>query len=305
MQKDHKDQQYKTYFIILPLSLVRRLMGELDHPDPRAKLKELDPLKKLGEQIRKLVLGVVVARLEVPFLQAASDEVIPHPDVLAPFMKNGVLCQGQSGLVVHPEFHCSSVSAEEITKQSNRPEYLSRSGGGCYVLGLTAGQDHHLLLDRLLANEALAEEEEDPARALAGVDVTGVVTITVPDKVCLPGAPQVVEAVVESPCNIADDSLHSLLMLRRQSLHEPTNVADVECQVWSCVGEVVKAPHKTPVLCSIHLLHCAITAQLHSLLHRSESWVTVSEPSQLNDAFGVGGLSKSDPEVVLVEGEKP
>jgi hypothetical protein len=45
-----------------------------------------------GEQIRKLVLGVDVARLEVPFLQAASDEVVPHPDVLAPFMKNGVLC---------------------------------------------------------------------------------------------------------------------------------------------------------------------------------------------------------------------
>jgi hypothetical protein len=72
-----------------------------------------------------------------------------------------------------------------------------------------------LLLDRLLANEALTEEEEDPAYALAGVDVTGVVTVAVPDKVCLPRAPRVVEAMVESPCNIADDSLHSLLMLRR------------------------------------------------------------------------------------------
>jgi hypothetical protein len=71
---------------------VRRLVGELDHPDPGAKLKELDPPKGLGEQIRKLVLGVDVAHLEVPFLQAASDEVVPHPDVLAPFMKNGVLC---------------------------------------------------------------------------------------------------------------------------------------------------------------------------------------------------------------------
>jgi hypothetical protein len=104
---------------------VRRLVGELDHPDPGAKLKEHDPLKGLGEQIRKLVLGVDVARLEVPFLQAASDEVVPHPDVLAPFMKNGVLCQGQSGLAVHPEFYRSSVSDEEITKQSNKPERLS------------------------------------------------------------------------------------------------------------------------------------------------------------------------------------
>jgi hypothetical protein len=67
-------------------------VGELDHPDPGANLKELDPPKGLGEQIRKLVLGVDVARLEVPFLQAASNEVVPHPNVLVPFMKNRVLC---------------------------------------------------------------------------------------------------------------------------------------------------------------------------------------------------------------------
>jgi hypothetical protein len=206
MQRTTKTNSTMTYFIILPLSLVRRLMGELDHPDPRAKLKELDPLKKLGEQIRKLVLGVVVARLEVPFLQAASDEVIPHPDVLAPFMKNGVLCQGQSGLVVHPKFHRSSVSAEEMTQQSNKPERLSQSGGGCYVLSLAAAQGHHLLLVRLSANETLIkEEEDDPARALAGVNVADVVAVTVPNKVCLPRAPRVVEVVVESPRNIADE----------------------------------------------------------------------------------------------------
>jgi hypothetical protein len=259
---DHKDQQYKTYSIILPISLVRHLVGELDHSDSGAKLKKLDPPKGLGEQIRKLVLGVDVARLEAPFLQAASDEVVPHPNVLVPFMKNGVLCQGQSGLAVYPEFHRSGVFVEEITKKSNKPERLSRSGGGCYVLSLAAGQGHHLLLDRLPANEALAEEEEDPARALAGVDVVGVVTVTVPDKVCLPRAPRVVEAVVESPCNIEDDSLHSLLMLRRRSLHEPTNVADRECQVRPCVDEVAKTPHKTSVLCSVHLLRHAVAAQL-------------------------------------------
>jgi hypothetical protein len=185
--------------------------------------------------------------------------------------------QLRSGLAVHSEFHRSSVSAEEITKQSNKPEHLSRSGGGCYVLSLVAGQGHHLLLDRLTANETLAEEEEDPARALADVDVTSVVAV--PDKVCLPRAPRVVEAVVKSPHNIADDPLHSLLVLRYRSLHEPTNVADGECQVRSCVGEVAKAPHKTPVLRSVHLLRRAVMAQLQSLLHRSESWVTVGEPS--------------------------
>jgi hypothetical protein len=117
--------------------------------------------------------------------------------------------------------------------------------------------------------------------------------------------------VVESPRNIADDPLHSLLVLRCRSLHELTNIADGECQVQPCVGEVVKDPHKTSVLRSIHLLHRAVVAQLQSLLYRSESWVAVGEPSQLNDAFGIDGLSKRDPGVAMVhldphvEREKP
>jgi hypothetical protein len=205
--------------------------------------------------------------------------VVPRLNVLAPFIKNGVLYQGQSGLVVHPKFHCSSVFVEEITKQSNKSERLSRSGGGCYVLGLAAGQGPHLLLDRLPSNETLVEEEEDPARALAGVNVTGVVAVAVPDKVCHPRAPRVVEVIVESTYNIADDPLHSLLVLHRRLPHESTNVADGECQVWSCVGEVVKAPHKMPVLHSVYLLHRTVAAQLQPLHHRSESWVAVSEPS--------------------------
>jgi hypothetical protein len=268
---------------------VRRLVGELDHPDPGAKLKKLDPPKGLGEQIRKLVLGVDVARLEAPFLQAASDEVLPHPDVLAPYMKNGVLCQGQSGLAVHLEFYRSDACAEEITKQSNKPERLSRSGGGCYVLGYAAGQGHHMPLDQLPANEALAEEEEeeDLARALAGVDVADVVTVAVPDFVCLPRASRVVETVVESLHNIVDDLLHNLLVLRCRSMYEPTNVADGECQEQPCVCEVAKASHKTSVLRSVYLLRRAIAAQLQPLLHRNERWVAVGEPSQLNDTLGM------------------
>jgi hypothetical protein len=33
----------KTYSIVLPLSLGRRLVGKLGHPGPGAKLKKLDP----------------------------------------------------------------------------------------------------------------------------------------------------------------------------------------------------------------------------------------------------------------------
>jgi hypothetical protein len=118
----HKDQVQR---LILPLSLVCRLVGNLDHPGLGAELQEPDPPKRFREQVCKLVLGVDVACLDAPFLQIASDEVVPHPDVLAPFMKNRVLGQGQRGLTVHSEFHRSSVSAEEITKQSNKPERLS------------------------------------------------------------------------------------------------------------------------------------------------------------------------------------
>jgi hypothetical protein len=103
---------------------VHRLVRELDHPDPGVKLKELDPPKGLGDHIHKLILGVDVARLEAPFHQAALDEVIPHTDVLAPFMKNEVLCQGQSGLAVHPELHRSSVCRgdHQAVEQARAPE---------------------------------------------------------------------------------------------------------------------------------------------------------------------------------------
>ena len=85
-QRPDQPTQHRDLSIILLLSLVRRLVRKLNHPGPGAELKELDPPKGLGEQIRKLVLGVDVARLDAPVLQTASDEVVPHPDVLTPFM---------------------------------------------------------------------------------------------------------------------------------------------------------------------------------------------------------------------------
>jgi hypothetical protein len=99
MQRTTKTNGTMTYSIILLLSLVRHLMGELDHPDPGAKLKELDPPKGLGEQIRKLVRDVDVARLEALFLQVASDEVVPHLDVLAPFIKMRFFTRARADLL--------------------------------------------------------------------------------------------------------------------------------------------------------------------------------------------------------------
>jgi hypothetical protein len=77
-----------------------------------------------------------------------------------------------------------------------------------------------------------------------------VVAVIVPDMVCFPRAPRVVETVVKSPRNIANDPLHSLLVLRHWSLQESTNIADNVCQIRSCVDEVAKARHKKSVLSS-------------------------------------------------------
>jgi hypothetical protein len=49
MQRTTKTNSTRTYFIILPLSHVRRLVGVLDHPNPRAKLMELDLPKGFGQ----------------------------------------------------------------------------------------------------------------------------------------------------------------------------------------------------------------------------------------------------------------
>jgi hypothetical protein len=85
-----------TYSIILPLRLVRRLVGKFSHPRPGTKLKELNPPKGLGEQVRKLILGVDVACMDAPFCQAVSDEMVSQPDVLAPFMNTGFLANARA-----------------------------------------------------------------------------------------------------------------------------------------------------------------------------------------------------------------
>jgi hypothetical protein len=86
-------------------------MGNLNHPNSGVKLLELDPPKGLSEEVGELVLGVDVAGLDAPLIQAAPDEVVLDADMLAVLMEDGVLRQGQSRLVVHPELHCFYVSS--------------------------------------------------------------------------------------------------------------------------------------------------------------------------------------------------
>jgi hypothetical protein len=64
----------------------------LNHPNPGTKLLELDPPKELGEKVGELMLGVDVAGLDAPLIQAAPDEVVLDADMLAVLIKDGVLC---------------------------------------------------------------------------------------------------------------------------------------------------------------------------------------------------------------------
>ena len=93
------------------------LLGNLSHPNFGAKLLELDPPKGLGEEVSEVVLGVDVAGLDGPLIQAAPDKVVLDVDMLAVLMEDVVLRQGQGGLAVHPELHCLCVSAKEIAQQ--------------------------------------------------------------------------------------------------------------------------------------------------------------------------------------------
>jgi hypothetical protein len=97
--------------VILPLSLVWRLLGNLNHPNPDAKLLNLDPPKGLGEKVGDLILGVDVGGLDAPLIQAAPNEVVLNADMLAVLIEDGVLRYGQGGLAVHPELHYFYISS--------------------------------------------------------------------------------------------------------------------------------------------------------------------------------------------------
>ena len=77
-----------------------RLLGNFNHPNPGAKLLELDLPKRLGEKVGELILGVDVADLDALIIQATSDEVVLDADMLVVLMEDKVLRQCQGGLAV-------------------------------------------------------------------------------------------------------------------------------------------------------------------------------------------------------------
>jgi hypothetical protein len=71
----------------------------LNHPNPDAKVLELDPPKGLGEKVGELNLGVDVAGLDAPPIQAAPDEVVLDADMLAVLMEVRFFAKAKADLL--------------------------------------------------------------------------------------------------------------------------------------------------------------------------------------------------------------
>jgi hypothetical protein len=71
----------------------------LNHPNPGAKLLELNSPKGLGEKVGELILGVDVSGLDAPLIQAAPDEVVLDADMLAVLMEDGFFAKAKADLL--------------------------------------------------------------------------------------------------------------------------------------------------------------------------------------------------------------
>jgi len=99
---------------------VQRLLGNLNHPNPGTKLLKLDPPKRLGEKVGKLILGVDVASLDAPLIQTASDEVILDADMFAALMEDEVLRQGQDLLSTLSSTASASLPRRSPSSRANQ-----------------------------------------------------------------------------------------------------------------------------------------------------------------------------------------
>ena len=76
------------------------------------------------------------------------------------------------------------------------------------------------------ADQAIAEEEEDFARALACADVAGDVAVGVANEAGAARSLGEAQAEIKHASDVAQDALDCSLMFHRGPLHEPPNIAD-------------------------------------------------------------------------------
>ena len=150
------------------------------------------------------------------------------------------------------------------------------------------------MLDGLLADQAVAKEEQCSAHALACVNVTGEVAVIVADEPC--GARHLgeVQTEVKGASHISENALDSQFMLHHRPLHEPTNKLNDERQVWASVHQIAQTADELLVVHGVDLLRRALSAKPQSFLHRSMGRVVANHTTELQNTLGVVCLTEGD-----------
>jgi hypothetical protein len=98
--------------------------------------------------------------------------------------------------------------------------------------------------------------------ALSVVDVAGEISITIANKLLIPCTMLVIAPVVQSYYNVPEQMFYSCLVLHRRRLHEPTDEAHGEHDVWPCMHEVAQASDDTTIERDVNGRIRALLAQL-------------------------------------------
>jgi hypothetical protein len=106
----------------------------IHHADARAKLLEPNSSKGLGENVCELLAGSDMLDVDLPGVDAVTDEMVPHLDVLAPILKHQVLSQLDGGFVVDEDGSGTALFAGHVVQQAMQPHSLTGRGGSCDIL---------------------------------------------------------------------------------------------------------------------------------------------------------------------------
>ena len=87
------------------------------HADHLLQLRESKTSEWLGEDVRELPTSFDELDDDLPSIDTVPEEVELHIDVLAPIMKNQILCEGDGGLVVHHQCWWVSFHTGQLAQQ--------------------------------------------------------------------------------------------------------------------------------------------------------------------------------------------
>jgi hypothetical protein len=161
-------------------------------------------------------------------------------------------------------------------------------------------KSYNPLLERLPAHQAIAEEEHRASGALLGVNVPNKIIVAVAQQSCRSSSPHVPQTKLQSPGDVAEDSLHKLEILLFWLLEETAQVPNnIRLrQIRSGTDEIPQAINDAPVLSRIRLLCLAIMTHPKPLFHWRCCSPAICHVRHLQD-HGELCLLKRNPAVVL------